>query len=599
MSKFTNKNYMGLFSLGILIVFITLNTLIRICTNNYSFDMTDNQYYSLSKFSKNQAQKLKQALFINIYYSPEIASENPLYGKYADLVIRFLKQYKKENPNKIFITIKDPSLYPDVAKEAEDNKLTPITLENTPNPLYFGVVFQDSEGKKQVIPNFSPDRDFWLERDISIILAHFNNPQRRIVGIISPIHKVIKKEYSQQAENYAFIDELFTRYDIIELSQFIEEIPSQIDTLVVITPQKMSNSLRYALDQYVLRGGKLIMLLDNLIEDPYYKTTQETINNINQLLNNWGLEFDNNLLASQSYGKKMFMGEGREYRYAPYPLWIDLSSSLINQDVIFSRGFHYISFRSPSAIKIHNTSDSIKLTPLITIDKGGLYPSSEYVFDKNNLTKKYREEQQQYHIAYMSEGRYQTLFPERPYMATELQYNHLIFSVENGKILVIGDSDFIRDDVWLYEEKLSDNGQYLLRAIEYLNGNEEIIDLYTSQRGTKNKSLGENIYDSVYNRHSLDITNLQNELQNLQKELDGYLNNIKNGGILLNAQLSQRINVIRKRIQDIENDLQHHFYKIKQSIADKTQSIIVVNSVVFPLIIVLIWILSAIDCFIL
>ena len=73
--------------------------------------------------------------------------------------------------------------------------------------------------------------------------------------------------------------------------------------------------------------------------------------------------------------------------------------------------------------------------------------------------------------------------------------------------------------------------------------------------------------------------------------MDGYLNNIKNGGILLNAQLSQRINVIRKRIQDIENDLQHHFYKIKQSIADKTQSIIVVNSVVFPLIIVLIWIL--------
>ena len=193
MSKFINKNYLGLFSLGICIIFISLNILVRNYSNNYSIDMTDNQDYSLSEFSKKQAQKIKQTLFISIYYSPEIASENPLYGKYADFVIRFLRQYKKENPNKIFITQKNPTIYSEAAKEAEDNKLTPIVFENTTNPFYFGVVFQDSDGKKQVIPNFSYDRNFWLERDITSVFSHYNSPQRNMVGIISPIHKVIKK----------------------------------------------------------------------------------------------------------------------------------------------------------------------------------------------------------------------------------------------------------------------------------------------------------------------------------------------------------------------------------------------------------------------
>jgi len=361
--------------------------------------------------------------------------------------------------------------------------------------------------------------------------------------------------------------------------------------LIVITPQKMSSSLKYALDQYVLRGGKLIMLLDNLIEEPYYKTTDETLNNINQLLNNWGLEVDNNLLASQNYGKKILVGEGMETRYAQYPLWLDLNLSSINQNVIFSKGLQNISLRSPLSVKSHNINDSTKLTPLMTVDKGGIYLSSEYIFDKNNLIKNYSETPRQYHVAYLSEGQYQTLFLKRPPMATELQYKHLIFSIKDGKILVIGDSDFLRDDVWLYEEKLNDNGQYLLRAIEYLNDNEEITGLYSSQRGIKNKSLGENIYDSVYNRHAFDITSLQNELQNIQKEMEGYLNSIRNGEVLLNAQLSQRINKIRVRMQDIETGLERHFHKITQSVSDKTQSIIFINLVVFPLIVILIWVL--------
>lgn len=590
--NFIRKNYIGLFIIGMLITSIAICFVFRIILNGASLDMTDEKQYSLSAYSKQQVKDISLPLFITIYYSQEISQENPQYGKYANFVMRFFQEYQKQNPDKIFINVKNVTLYSEAEKEAKNNKLSPVLISKTQNPLYFGAVFQNSEGETHKISDFSPNRYFWLELDISTMINRFNNHERKIVGLISPIHKMIKKGFGQKTENYAFIDELFSRYDIMELAYNTEEIPHDIDTLLVVSPQKVPNSLKYALDQYVLRGGKLIMLLDNIVEDPYYKTTIETTNNLNDLLHHWGLSINNSLLASQKYGKNLFIGETNQYRYSQYPLWIDVKSTEINQKIPFMKKLKSMSFRTPLDIKAINISDQITLTPLISIAEGGIYQKEEYVFDKNTIIKNYKSDNLSHSLAYMSEGKYQSQFTQKPQILSSSQYPHLIYSTKPGTVIVIGDSDFIRDDVWLDEGRLNDNGQFLLKTIEYLNNNHEIINLYSSQNINQNEALGQKIYNQIYNRYSFTIMSLQNELQSLQQELDRHLSNIRTGEQLINAQLSKRVNEIRNRIADIERNLQYNIYKIKQLFEDKTQSIIFVNMIVMPFFIIIIWLLS-------
>jgi len=586
MLKSIKKHSFILFILGISICFIFLNVATNQLVRNLHLDMTDAQRYSLSQYSKEQAQNISSPLYITIFYSSEISKINSNYAKYAEFVIRFLQQYQRQNPDKIFIAVKNPIPYSATEKEAYSYGITPFLLSGSQTNFYFGAVFIDSDNKKHIIANFSDSRSFWLEKDITTIFRRFNETERNVIGLISPVHKMIRHDYIKTAENYAFIQELSSRFDIIELATNVERIPNNIKTLLVVTPTKMPKPLSVALEQYVLRGGKLIMLLDGLIEEPYYKTTLETTTHINSLLNNWGLSISEGLLGSLDYGQKIFVGEGYERRLASYPLWIDLPQSAINQTPYFAQGLKNISLRSPSEVSAIEHDEKIKLTPLLSIDDGHIYPFSSYSSNKNDIIKQYKSDNKYHHIAYLSEGFYQSKSPTK-----ELSSDYLLYSLKPSRVVVIGDSDFIRDEVWLQEDKLNDNGQFLLRIIEDFNNQQSMIDLYHSQSGVFSETLGNRLYKQIYARYSSKIIKLQNNLQDLQHELEATLQEIRIGSRMIDASLSLRINEIRSQIKDIENQLVHFDYSIKNSFNGKVQSIIFINLIAIPLVILIIWFL--------
>ena len=93
-------------------------------SSDKSLDMTDSSHYSLSEYSKNQAQELNSPLYITIYYSTAIQSENPQYGRYASFVMRFIQQYQRQNPNNIFVIVKNPEPYSPIEQEAQAKKIT-------------------------------------------------------------------------------------------------------------------------------------------------------------------------------------------------------------------------------------------------------------------------------------------------------------------------------------------------------------------------------------------------------------------------------------------------------------------------------------------
>lgn len=575
---------------GLIVGLVSLNILFRLLGGGAVLDLTDDSRYSLSEYSREQARRLSRPLYITIYYSSELPKENPQYGRYAEFVLHFLRQYQRQNPDKIFLTVKNPEPYSEQEKEARAKGLEPYLSADGRSNLYFGAVFSDSNGQEYPISDFRAERRFWLEKDITSVFARFNEPERKIIGLISPIHKMIKRDYAAVAESYAFIQELTARYDVLELAQNVEDIPDVVSVLVVVTPQKMTMGLLYALDQYVLRGGRLIMLLDTVVEKPYYKTTKETRENINRLLRQWGVSLSDSLVGSRLYGKKIYIGEEQDRHLAPYPFWLDLPRTALTEDL--HGQLKNIELRTASELhKTENTSGEFSLTPLLRTS-GGAYPVTAYSPMPAAVTEKYAVETRERVLAYLIEGKFQSAFTEQPASITEEKHPFLFYSARQGRIVIIGDSDFIRDDVWLQDGRLNDNGQLLLREIEFSAGNPEMAELYKSQPLSGGETLGRNLYDKIFNRYAGEMMSLQNDLQALRQEQERHLSDIRTGRRMIDSTLSARLNEIDRQIKDAENRLQYYDYAIKQAFASVTRSIIFMNMAVIPLLILLLCIMT-------
>ena len=593
MIKILKKYYILLVLLGMLISFISINIIFSFCGENSIADLTQDKHYSLSAYSIQQTKELSQPLYITVYYSSEIATENPIYNKYAEFVLSFLQQYQRQNPDKISIAIKNPKPYSEGETEALQAGITAFATSGGESNLYFGAVFRDGDDKSEVIPYFSTERDFWLEKDITSVLAKFNEQKRTIVGLISPVYPFIKKGYGKDAENSLFIQELMKRYNILELPANETEIPPEIDVLLVAVPRKMTTSLTYALDQFVLRGGKLILLLDMLIEEPFYKPLEETMDNLNNLLKNWGIHASTEILGSRLYGKKIFLENNTEgVRQVPYPVWIDLPQSSINQETLITKGLKSIKLRTPIEVSEIEHNEDITVTPLLQVEESYLYPRDIILSGKEAVVSHYKADNQKRTLAVLSEGKYPSIFEHAPEFVENTKYSYMYYSYKPTQILVIGDSDFIRDNIWYENDELSDNGQMLLKAIEIFNEKEAASHLYKSQSKLNQESLGKYLYDQASKKYLDDISLLQNEYENLRQEYEYIQNAIQNHRQNIDAYTASRLSDMRDKEKELRTRLQYYEYDIKRLFNSKTQKVIFMNIAVIPIIIVLIWIIG-------
>ena len=591
MNKSFKKYYLALLLAGIALCLLAMNTLSRIMGSRMVWDLTENKKYSLSKFSCEQTQKLIQPLYVTIYYSADMAQENPVYAKYAEYVIRFIQQYQQCNQDKMFIALKNPKPYSDIESEAQKEGIAPIPSLTGQTNSYFGVLFSDADGKKEVIPDFSMDRDFWLEKDITAVLTKFNETKHKTVGLISPIHRIIKRTYGQEIERYAFLDELAARYNLVELPMNISDIPESIDTLIVVAPTKMPISLMFALDQYVLRGGKVIMLLDAYVEEPEYKLTYDHLKEINSLLKNWGVEIADTLVGAQQYGQKEFVGDSQNGWYqTPYPLWMNLPKSAIIPIEGISSEIKNIQLRSASEIKELDHDKDFTVTPILKLEKGGAYDLFDNFRDKQNIVKNYKEEQREFTLGALIKGKFHSAFANIPQAVTFKEHNYLFYSNQPAQILLIGDSDLIRDNVWLNGMDLNDNGQLILKTVEMFNNEPEMAALYKSQTKMTQESLGSTIYSKIAGKYLSEISQLQNELQQLTEEHNNIRVLIEQKLETFNAMTALRDSEIREQIEELQNKLQYYSYKIKNTFTSKTQRIIFINLLVFPFLILVAWI---------
>jgi ABC-type uncharacterized transport system involved in gliding motility auxiliary subunit len=320
-----------------------------------------------------------------------------------------------------------------------------------------------------------------------------------------PIYGQASGPMGQTEGEWTFVRELRKSYQVDYLfPQDLEEVPDGVSVVMVLHPKNLSDAVLFALDQYVLRGGKLIVLTDpNSRVDPLAGQgfAAATSSNLEKLYKAWGVQFDPNMVvADQALATRV---NTPNQGVVQFPLWLSLHPQQLNRDLAITSQLNEITLIDPGAFSLVDKSE-FKLTPILssTANSGLIDLATVRFASPLDISKQLKPDGKVRILAGLLTGSFPTAFPTgRPKPPPKdpkdkkdaktvapkpLNHPVLAKAAKDGSLLLVGDADFIADRFSVQVsnffgnpivQPINDNLAFILNATEFMAGSQDLIQI--------------------------------------------------------------------------------------------------------------------------
>jgi ABC-type uncharacterized transport system involved in gliding motility auxiliary subunit len=473
-------------------------------------DLTKEKAYTLSAGTRAILHKLDAPIRIRFYCTQSDAASpySVLLRSYASKVEDLLGEYKQNAHGKIIIEKYDPE--PD--SDAEDSaRLDGIQSQRLPDNenFYLGLAVSQGLDNKEAIPFLSPDRERQLEYDISRAISRVVTPDKPVVGVMSPLpvfgmtsNPMMMQMGRQGQDPWTFIRELKSDFSVKRVEMDTDKIDDDIKVLLVIHPRGISEKAQYAIDQFVMRGGKLIAFLDaqSLVDSqgqsPMGGAMPGGGSSLDRLLKAWGLQFDTTkVVADRTF--KMELGEEGDTSQER-PAWLALTPEGINSNDIATAELDNVWMFSAGAFTGKPAPGLTETVLLKSSRDSELVEGMLANFSGESILKDFKPSGVEYALAVRLTGNFQTAFPEGKPEETNDQATakpettpakkqadgSLKETKQPNTVVLVGDADMIYDGYTLRRMNspfgtllmpMNANLNFAENLVEQLSGDNDLI----------------------------------------------------------------------------------------------------------------------------
>ena len=430
-------------------------------------DLTQEKAYTLSVGTRAILQKLDTPVKIRFYCTQsDTATPETVYLKdYARQVGDLLQEYQQVAGKNLVIQKFDPQPDSDAEDSARLDGLEPQQLPGE-DEFYLGLSIS-LPGTSVAIPFLSPDREKLLEYDITRALSQVISPEKPVIGVISslpvfgaPSNPMMEQMGQQGTPPWTIIQQLQQDYNVRQIEMDAAKIDDDVKVLVVIHPKGISDQAQYAIDQFVLRGGKLIAFLDPLSayasrqQNPMEGGMGGNSSTLDKLLPAWGIQFDTGKVVADLDFKMQLRGQNNEPEDAP--AWLALTPDGINRNDIATSEIDSIwlpmggAFTGApaaglqEAVLLHSSKDA-ELADAFMASMGG-----------QSIMNSFKTTGVNYNLAIRLTGKFKTAFPggnaNTETNAAAKTDDSLKESKADTSVVLFGDSDLLADAFSLRKE---------------------------------------------------------------------------------------------------------------------------------------------------
>jgi len=468
--------------------------------------------------------------------------------------------------------------------------------------------------QEMLIPYFDQHRQEFLEYDISQAIQKVSSTSDSKVGILSALN--LKGGRSMipgqpPMEKWVFLSELEKSVSVDVLSNATEEIPDDISLLIVLHPRGFSPRLRYAIDQYVLRGGRLILLLDPNaridMTSPENRFGQQPqlASDLPELLKVWGVEYKSNkVVGDHLHGTQVNTGKG----VMSFPMWMSFGPESLDQKHPVTAQLESLLFVEAGSLK--KVSDSKKeFYPLLTLsEKSGLIDAFQLRYaSPDQLSREMVIDNDSKAILAITKGNFSSAFPngqpakeinkdEEEAEVIPLKHKHLNISKDKNSILIFSDVDFLSDQFSVQKlnflgqtiiQPTNDNMNLMLNAAEHLSGNEALMSIRSRGRFSRPFTRLLAMQNQAQIRYQAEERQLLSQLDEVQKRLNNLLESTgnKKKELILPKEIQLEIQQFKEEERQTRRKLREVRKILRQDIERLGQALLMINMLLVPLII--------------
>ena len=583
------------------------------------FDLTEERLYTISAGSRKILSNLEEPVRINFYYSRNNAELPPNFKTYAQRVQELLEEYAALSNGKVILEISDPK--PDTEEEewAQKYGIKTITLPSG-NTVYFGALVSMLD-QEMLLPYFDQRRQEFLEYDISQAIHKVSSTSTSKVGVLSALNlqggrSIIPGQ--PPVQKWVFLSELEKSVKVDNLPLTTEEIPNDISLLIVLHPRGFSPRLKYALDQFVLRGGRLVVLLDpNARVDMASPQNQfgqqpQISSDLPGLLKAWGVDYDSTkVVGDHLHATQVNTGQG----VMSFPMWMTFRSQSLDQEHPITAQLENLLFVEAGSLKKASGSKT-EFSALISLsDKSGLIDAFRLRFSApDQLSRDMKVDNETKALMAITAGIFSSAFPDgQPVKekkdpqasATDeeneeeiaLKHTHLKKAAVRNSILLFSDVDFLSDQFSVQKlnflgqtiiQPTNDNLNLMLNAAEHLSGNEALMSIRSRGRFSRPFTRLLAMQKQAQLLHQAEERQLLSQLDEVQQRLNSLLESAGEKGqkeVILPPDVQEEIQQFREEERQARRKLREVRKILRQDIEQLGQGLLLLNMLLVPLIV--------------
>lgn len=571
--------------LGFAIIIVFSNTFFK----SARLDLTEQQLFTLSEGSKAIVEAVQEPIHVYFYFSEESSRELTQLRTYAARVEALLEEYASHSQGNIVVTRIDPEPFSEAEDDADAYGLQKVPVGGAGDGLYFGIVANNALDGTEVISFLQPDKEAFLEYDISQMLFRLSQAVKPKIGLFSalPVKDQVNPQTFQMQPGWQSIKEIEQLFEVVDVDAEATTIDADINLLLLIHPKTVSESLQNAIRAYLARGGALIGFIDPLAEldqqggnpmTPSLPVGQAS--DLNWLTADWGVRLsESQVLGDAELALSVAGTDGAPQRHLAI---LGLGPNQISDDEVMTAGLESINVSSAGLFEMTDPKVDISSVLSSSIYGAGL-PKEQLQFLRNprDLEASYTPGTKPLEVAIALRGVLprSMVAPKRDESSGEgevpsLEPSEALDQAEQVAInvLLISDTDLLSDRLWVQVQNFfgqqvatawADNGSFLVNAVDYMVGSADLIQIRSRGRYTRPFEVVQNLkrdaeakYLDSANQLQLELTETEQRLAELESQqvAEGLLTLSPEQAAALESFQQEKLR-IRKELRDVRHGL--------------------------------------------
>lgn len=620
-SKTDRAGLAGISCILAVVAFLGFNIFANTSFRGLDIDLTEENLFTLSEGTKEILGSLDEPITIRLFVTKRLGELNPGHANYADRVRELLDRYVDLSDGKIQFELYAPEPFTDEEDLAVSYGLQGVPLDNTGDLGYYGLVATNSVDTLETIPYLSPDRESFLEYDLTKMIFKLSRDEKPLVGLIAglPIAGGPSGPQGQGGQAWAIVEQVRDFFDITTIAVSETDIPANVDALMIVHPKGLSDQLKYAIDQFVLRGGKVLAYVDANSEiDVAIARGQGDVgrSDFDQLLNAWGIELvPGKVLGDLTTARRVNVNLRGQTAVADYVTWQSLLPANFASEDAITADLQRITLASPGILRPIEDKGTT-LTPLIQssaqsmeIDVAKVRTNPDVI----GMFRDFRPSGNREIIAARVAGKPSTAFPDgrpklpegsAPDTSAADAAAHIAKAEQDVSIVVVSDVDMTHEQFWMQAQQLfgqtlsvpfANNADFAVNALENMSGGTALMTLRARSEAIRPFTYVDDVRQAAEREFRDKEQALAAQIDTIKEQLAELLNREQAGGeLVIGPEDKARAEEYRREMVKLRKELRDVQYALRKDIDTLDATLKFVNIAAIPLLlglVALVWLI--------